>query len=189
MADQPCHFRPNVDTDMKRESGFTLIEVMIAMLIGTIGLLGTLAVQQSIISASKNANDAAVAMRLASQKLDELSSRCTDTEAADTAIGLKKIVTEWPDWWPLDASKTSSVPEYVDSKGVCYCEANGTPKVPPAADFGTYRWRRQWKVNDLNDDPPTGTGKPYVISVIVTYNNDIGDTKTTRLDLERRKSW
>jgi hypothetical protein len=30
---------------------------------------------------------------------------------------------------------------------------------------------------------------PYVVSVIVTYSNDAGDPKTTRLDLERRKSW
>ena len=49
---------------MKREAGFTLLEVMVSMLIGTIGLMGTIAVQQSIISASKNANDAAIAMQI-----------------------------------------------------------------------------------------------------------------------------
>jgi len=47
-----------------------------------------------------------------------------------------------------------------------------------------YRWQRQWKV--VGKDTP---GLPYVISVIVTYNNDSGTPKTTRLDLERRKSW
>ena len=49
--------------------------------------------------------------------------------------------------------------------------------------MGRYRWRRQWRVAN------TGQGLPYVISVIVTYNNDVGDPKTTRLDLERRKAW
>ena len=49
--------------------------------------------------------------------------------------------------------------------------------------MGRYRWRRQWKVVN------TGVGLPYVISVIVTYDNDVGVPKTTRLDVERRKSW
>jgi prepilin-type N-terminal cleavage/methylation domain-containing protein len=178
--------KPSVVTDTQRESGFTLVEVMIATLIGTIGLLGTLAVQQTITSASKNANDAAIAMRLASQKLDELSSRSTDTAAADAAMGLRKMITDWPNWWPHDAAKTLSVPEYVNAEGVCLCEsdANLTPKVPQAGDIGTYRWRRQWKIVD-----PGTAGSPYVISVIVSYNNDVGTTKTTRLDLERRKAW
>ena len=62
---------------MKRNSGFTLIEVMVAMLLGAIGLLGTLAVQQAVIGASKMANDAAIALRLASQKLEEFSTVLT----------------------------------------------------------------------------------------------------------------
>ena len=176
------HPRQSRETDMKRESGFTLLEVMISMLIGTIGLLGTLAVQQSIISAAKNANDAAIAMRLSSQKLDELSSRNTDTAAADALMGLKPL-SQFANWWPKDASGTSA-PEYVNAEGVCLCEVNGTPKVPLPAEIATYRWRRQWKVADQGVP-----GNPYVISVIVSYNNDVGDTKTTRLDLERRMAW
>jgi prepilin-type N-terminal cleavage/methylation domain-containing protein len=178
---QPMAARSSVDTDAGRESGFTLVEVMVAMLIGTIGLLGTLAVQQTIISSLKNANDASVAMRLASQKLDELSSRNTDTPDTDRQMGLLPLAN-WANWWPQDASKTSSVPEYVSAEGVCLCEANGTPKVPGPANFATYRWRRQWKVVNV-------AGQSYVISVIVSYTNDVGDTKTTRLDLERRKTW
>jgi prepilin-type N-terminal cleavage/methylation domain-containing protein len=166
---------------MRRESGFTLVEVMISMLIGTIGLLGTIAVQQSIISASKNANDAAVAMRLATQKIEELSSRNTDTEEIDKVIGLRPLSLV-ADWLPQKAG--ASVPEYVNAEGVCLCEANGTPLVPSSSELSSYRWSRQWKVVGHNT-----VGLPYVISVIVSYNNDVGDTKTTRLDLERRKSW
>jgi prepilin-type N-terminal cleavage/methylation domain-containing protein len=170
---------------MRRDEGFTLLEVLIAMLIGTIGLLGTIAVQQAIISASRNANDAAVAMRLASQKVEELSSRTTDTQAADQNTGLSPIATQagqTPIWWPTD-SGGNQVPEYVDAEGQCLRDSSGKIAVPQPADLGRYRWRRQWKV--IN----TGVGLPYVISVIVTYNNDVGDAKTTRLDLERRKSW
>ncbi len=173
------------------KAGFTLLEVLIAMLVGTIGLLGTVAVQQAILSSSKNANDAAIAMRLAQQKLDELSSRNTDTAAADMAIGLKPLSTAsnaTPRWWPENASN-QPVPEYLNAEGVCLCETNGRPKVPLPAQLGAYRWRRQWKVVDLNDPTPANPALPYVISVIVSYNNDVGDTKTTRIDLERRKAW
>jgi prepilin-type N-terminal cleavage/methylation domain-containing protein len=167
---------------MRRDAGFTLIEVMVSMLIGTVGLLGTIAVQQSIISASKNANDAAVAMRLASQKLEELSSRNTDnpnTDKSAMGLGLYPLLGGWS---PRDASG-ATLTEYVDAEGVVPRDSSGYATVPQPTDMARYRWRRQWKVTD------TGTLSPYVISVIVTYNNDVGDAKTTRLDLERRKSW
>lgn len=170
---------------MRRDLGFTLIEVLVAMLIGTIGLLGTIAVQQAIISASKNANDAAVAMRLASQKIEELTSRSTDTQAADQVSGLfpiSSLAGTLPKWWPTDPSG-AQVPEYVDAEGVYLRDSGGYAIAPQPGDRGRYRWRRQWKVVN------TGQGLPYVISVIVTYDNDMGDAKTTRLDLERRKSW
>jgi prepilin-type N-terminal cleavage/methylation domain-containing protein len=167
---------------MKRDAGFTLLEVMISMLIGTIGLMGTIAVQQSIISASKNANDAAVAMRLATQKLEELSSRGTDTQQSDALIGLAPLARLAPLWLPLD-SANNSIPEYVDAEGVFLRDTNGRPVAPQPGELGRYRWHRQWRVVD------TGNGLPYVVSVIVTYSNDSGDPKTVRLDLERRKSW
>jgi hypothetical protein len=155
---------------------------MIAMLVGTIGLIGTMAVQQSILGASKNANDAAIAMRLATQKLEELSGRSTDTQQADSAIGLAPLVTSPPAWRPLNAS-LSSVPEYVDVQGNSYRDSGGNPIPPTDALKSNYRWQRQWKVVN------TGADLPYVISVIVTYSNDLGTPRTTRLDLERRKSW
>ncbi len=166
------------------DAGFTLLEVMVAMLIGTIGLLGTIAVQQSIISASKNANDAAVAMRLATQKLEELSALNTDTPGADAGPGgLGRFVSQnGANWQPIDASGTS-IPQYVDVEGVYLRDSSGYAITPQPDQLGRYRWHRQWKVAN------TGVGLPYVISVIVTYSNDTGDAKTTRLDLERRKSW
>jgi type IV pilus modification protein PilV len=165
---------------VKREAGFTLVEVMVAMLIGTIGLLGTIAVQQAIVAASKNANDAAIAMRLASQKIEEIASRSTDTEYADKRAGLYRIASG--QWLPTDESGTSA-PEYVDAEGLSLLNAEGFATLPAANQLGRYRWHRQWKIVD------TGPAFPYVISVIVTFDNDVGTPKTTRLDLERRKSW
>ncbi len=150
----------------KRQAGFTLLEVMMAMLIGAIGLMGTMAVQQAVTSASKNANDANVALRLATQTLDQLASRSTDTQAIDTARGLAAIATgQW------------SAVQNVDSRG------NISTTALTSSTRALYRWSRQWMVTN------NGAGSPYVLSVIVSYNNDSGDTKTTRLDVERRKTW
>jgi prepilin-type N-terminal cleavage/methylation domain-containing protein len=168
-----------------KQGGFTLVEVMVAMLIGTVGLLGTIAVQEAIVSASKNANDAAVAMRLATQKIEELSSRSTDTQAIDAQVGLAPIATNpgIVQWYPFDAAN-NSIPEYVDAEGnVLRDTATTRPRPPVAAEVGRYRWHRQWRVVN------TGASLPYVLSVIVNYDDDLGSPKTVRLDMERRKSW
>ena len=70
------------------QAGFTLIEVMIALLLATIGLLGTVAVQVTMFNATANANDAAIATRLASQSLEELSARVvrSDLDQLSTAV-------------------------------------------------------------------------------------------------------
>lgn len=173
------------DAPNRCAAGFTLVEVMVAMLIGTVGLMGTIAVQQAVASASKNANDAAVAMRLASQKLEELSSKNTDTQTADAQIGLAPIATapSEPRWYPLDAAN-QPIAEYVDAEGaVLRNSSNTSPRLPVGTESARYRWHRQWRVVN------TGSGLPYVICVIVTYNDDVGSPKTIRLDLERRKSW
>jgi prepilin-type N-terminal cleavage/methylation domain-containing protein len=158
---------------MKRNSGFTLVEVLVALLLGAIGLLGTLAVQQAVIGASKMANDSAVALRLASQKLEEFSTVLTtgaptnappmpnvDQFQAPVAIANPIGVTTW------------SAPAYLNAEGQ-------TANALSAA----FRWTRRWRVVNL------GAAQPYVISVTVTYNTDTGSPKTVRLDLERRKSW
>jgi prepilin-type N-terminal cleavage/methylation domain-containing protein len=170
---------------MRRQAGFTLVEVLIAMLIGTVGLLGTIAVQQAIVNASRNANDAAVAMRLASQKTEELISRIADTKNSDMNYGLGSIappIGSTPVWHPLVDGV--SMPEYVDAQGEPLRDNTGKLIVPTETNGGlAYRWRRQWRITN------TGVSLPYVISVIVTYDNDMGDARTTRLDVERRKSW
>jgi hypothetical protein len=158
---------------------------MVAMLIGTVGLLGTIAVQQSILSASKNANDASIAMRLATQKIEEFGTRNTDNETADVISGLTRMATQ-PGmpviWYPFSASN-EPIAEYVDAEGVVLRNSDSaSPRLPTTAEVGRYRWHRQWSVVN------TGTGTPYVISVIVTYNNDVGSPKTVRLDLERTKT-
>ncbi|HJX62981.1 MAG TPA: prepilin-type N-terminal cleavage/methylation domain-containing protein [Polyangia bacterium] len=158
---------------MKRNSGFTLVEVLVALLLGAIGLLGTLAVQQAVIGASKLANESAVALRLASQKLEEFSTVLTTGARTNAA--------------PMPATDQFQSPIAIANpignnnwSAPVYLNAQGRTAAVRSAE---YRWTGRWRVLNL------GCGQPYVISVTVTYNADTGNPKTIRLDLERRKSW
>jgi Tfp pilus assembly protein PilV len=60
-----------------RDAGFTLLEVLMAMLVAMVGLIGTVAVQSAVMNATANANDAQIAMRLASKTLEEFATKRT----------------------------------------------------------------------------------------------------------------
>jgi Tfp pilus assembly protein PilV len=59
------------------DQGFTLLEVLMAILVAMIGLLGTVAVQQVALRATMQGNDAIVAMRLATQRTEQFSAAST----------------------------------------------------------------------------------------------------------------
>jgi prepilin-type N-terminal cleavage/methylation domain-containing protein len=61
----------------RRQAGFTLLEVLMALLVGMVGLIGTVAVQQAVMNATSNANDAQIAMRLAATTLEQFNTKRT----------------------------------------------------------------------------------------------------------------
>ena len=132
---------------------------MIAILLAMIGLMGTLAIQQTVLSATQNANDGQIAMRLASQTMEEFSARVTRRGPPVVDL-LAPIATG--DW-----------------SGVEFLDVNGVAGLQSPLN----RWARQWRVTN------TGGGAPYNISVTMTYNLDSGMPKIVRLDVERRKEW
>jgi type IV pilus modification protein PilV len=138
--------------------GFTLIEVMIALLVAMVGLLGTVAVQQTLLSATANANDGAVALRLASQTMEEMQARLVIPGSPPTNLMAAVATGNWTDI------------VYQDSAGA----QSGAPS-------GSARWTRRLRVTDL------GVGLPYNLSVEVTYALDTGNPKVVRIDQERRK--
>lgn len=88
-----------------RAAGFTLLEVMIALLLATIGLLGTVAVQQTMFNATANANDAAIATRLATQALEEFSARTVRIDRDQLAT---ETSADWADLTYLNAAGARS---------------------------------------------------------------------------------
>ena len=149
------------------EGGFTLLEVMMAIVVGMVGLLGTVAVQQVTLRATKDANEATVAMRLAAQALEQFNvAQVSEGPPVVDQLATRAASTGALGVW--------STPEYLDSNGGCAAGGNSwTPKC---------RWKREWQVTN------TGAGLPYNISVKVTYNSDALSPKFIRLDWERRKT-
>jgi prepilin-type N-terminal cleavage/methylation domain-containing protein len=155
-----------VKSRRRSEQGFTLLEVMMAMLIGMVGLMGTVAVQQVTLRAAFDSNEAMVAMRLAVQGMEQFSI----ATVAEGPPPIDELATRAAATGALNAW---SPPEYVDSNGTC---AAGT-----STWSARCRWKREWQVTN------TGVGLPYNISVKVTYNSDGTNPKMVRVDAERRK--
>ncbi len=143
-----------------RAGGYTLIEVMVALVIATIGLLGTLALQLTVMNATSNSNDAAIATQLATQALEVLSAR---TVSAGPPV-VDQVAPAVTDGW----------------SAAVYLNAAGQVSAAQTADA---RFKREIKVVNL------GFANPYDVSVRITYNLDNGTPRTVRLDQERRKTW
>jgi len=145
-------------TRARQEAGFTMLEVMMAMLLAMVGLLGTVAVQQTLLNATRNANDGAIALRLCSQAMEEFNSRAV--VPGDPPIDRLKIIADG--LW--------TQPVFLNALGQQADEADGT-----------FRWARRTRVSD------GGLNQPYAISIEVQYALDTGAPKTVRLDLEKWK--
>jgi type IV pilus modification protein PilV len=144
----------------KAAAGFTLIEVMVALIIATIGLLGTMAVQFTVMNATVNGNEAAVATQLASQTLEVLSARVISAGPPIVDQLANSVTGGW------------STPVYLTAAGA----ASATPTAAA-------RFKREMKIVNL------GFANPYDVSVRITYSLDNGAERTVRLDQERRKTW
>jgi prepilin-type N-terminal cleavage/methylation domain-containing protein len=140
------------------QAGFTMMEVMMAMMLAMVGLMGTVAVQQTLLTATANAQDGAIALRLAGQAMEEFNSRVV--QPGSPAIDRMAVV----------ATGQWSNPVWL--------EATGRPAV---AQSPVARWRRRVRVIDL------GVNQPYNISVEVQYALDTGNPKIIQLDLEKVK--
>jgi Tfp pilus assembly protein PilV len=147
--------KPRKPTD----AGFTLLEVMMALVVAMIGLIGTVAVQHTVLRASAAAADSQVATQLAMRTMEELNTR--RTQAAPFIDALGPIATDA--WTPAT---------YYDAQG------RASAAWTPAA-----RWSVRTRVTN------TGIARPYNLSVEVSYALDTESPKTTRIDLERRKTW
>jgi len=130
------------------------------MVVASIGLLGTVAVQQTMFNATANASDAAVATRLAMRAMEEYDARIV-TAGPPIVDQLSGAVTSG--WAPATFVNTL-----------------GATNATPTPDF---RFKREVQVVNL------GPAQPYNVSVQIGYALDTGTPKTVRLDAQRYKTW
>jgi prepilin-type N-terminal cleavage/methylation domain-containing protein len=143
----------------RAEAGFTLLEVLVALLVAMIGLIGTVAFQHTILRAAAYANDAQIATQLATRTMEELNTRRTQASPFVDAIG------------PI-ATGVWSTPVYLDAQG---------RQLPSPTALA--RWQMRTRVTDL------GPARPYNLSVEISYALDTDTPKISRIDVERRKTW
>jgi prepilin-type N-terminal cleavage/methylation domain-containing protein len=83
---------------VKRERGFTLVELLIALALSMIGLLGLMALQISAIKGNASSRNFAEATALAQEKLEKLQVVPYANVAAstETALGANPASTQTP---------------------------------------------------------------------------------------------
>ncbi len=153
----------------QNDGGFTLLEVLIAIIIGMIGLMGTVAIQQTVLNSTQSANDAQIAMRLAQQTAEELQVRVTTPGTAGPNDLLAPIADGVPHAF-IDGSGGAST--FLNVQGI-----------PSATQTPQNRFERSITVTNL------GANLPYFIVVVVRYSLQTGQPRQIRLDIERRKNW
>jgi prepilin-type N-terminal cleavage/methylation domain-containing protein len=141
------------------QAGFTLLEVLVALLVAMIGLIGTVAFQHTVLRAAAFANDAQIATQLATRAMEELNTRRTQERPFVDALG------------PIATGIWSNA-TYLDAQGR-----------QVGARTATARWQMRTRITDL------GPSRPYNLSVEISYALDSDRPKITRLDVERRKTW
>ncbi len=91
-----------------QQSGYTIVELMMALSVITIGVMGVIAMQKVTIDANQHAKNLAIATHIAESWLDELaaeSAQWNDTNDFDETVWLQKAgpeTTQNPAWFLPD---------------------------------------------------------------------------------------
>jgi prepilin-type N-terminal cleavage/methylation domain-containing protein len=157
--------------------GFTLLEVMISLLIATVGVMGAVAMQQTVLISGKNSNDGIIAMRLGETKSEQINNAQTIAAVPPTPL-----VDELAAYVAATTGTCPNLHCQSCTGGWCDEPVNDAGEVAGASN-NIFRWRRQWQV--LN----AGIGQPYNIAVRVSYNIDNPVPRSIEVDSQRFKGW
>ncbi|HUF47942.1 MAG TPA: prepilin-type N-terminal cleavage/methylation domain-containing protein [Vicinamibacterales bacterium] len=157
----------SVSTD--RSAGFTLVEVLVAMLIIMVMALGTAQLFAVSIRATHAARNQTATTALASQKLEQLRALTWGFDAAGSGLPVTDTTTNLSQDPPTNAGaglnpsppgtlnqNTAGYVDFLDARGLWV----GTGTQPPA----TAMFIRRWSIEPL----PTNPNNTLVLQVLVT---------------------
>ena len=128
-----------------KEKGFTLIELMIAMVVLGIGILALIQMQVAAMNGNLSANQMTTAMTLAQDEIEQLKRLAlTDGALTDNNAGNNANLTSTPNAASLEHTDVGNP---IDERG---------------GSTGLRRYRRFWNVAD---DTPTQGAKTIVVFV------------------------
>jgi prepilin-type N-terminal cleavage/methylation domain len=141
-----------------KEKGFTLVELMIAMVVLAIGILGLIGLQVSAMNGNLSANEMTTAVTLAQDEIEQLK-RLALTDAALTDAGNNGSLSSIP------ANAASF--EHANGDGTNPpLDANGNVITNPIDEQGgNTGLRRYYRFWNIADNTPTTGAKTVVVFV------------------------
>lgn len=159
----------------KQNSGFSLIEVMISLVILAVGILGISKLQATLIQTSSDANQRVTAVSLAQQKIDDLRSfpNLTVGTASDSI----------PDTWTTGIADANLAFAHIDD------DAGGT-MAATTYSIGNYVFNLNWDVTDyyytgspsVATTPVVGDADFKRVEVTVAWTDESGGAQSIVLD-------
>jgi len=152
--------------------GFSLIEVMIAVFVLSIGIISVAKFQGTLLQSGSETKAKTAAITLAEQKIDDLRS-FGQLEAGTDCGGTCS-------WSAFTASE-------LDSKQMAYAyiDDNKGGRLAPNTlfnlSFNNENYKREWEVKDETDEPDKLNSMKWV-KVSVSWQDQKGDTQTVSLE-------
>ncbi len=149
---------------IQKKSGFTMIEVMLAMLILSVALLGLARISSTVIRGNAFSSNFTTATALAQDKLEKLSNLDFDDAALNDANTGNNSAT---------GLLSSTISDFQETQ----VDVNGVANTPDGI------FTRTLNIWDRTDLANPATRKE--ISVIVSWQDAQGDTKTSIISTTR----
>ncbi|MFW5450455.1 MAG: prepilin-type N-terminal cleavage/methylation domain-containing protein, partial [Methylophagaceae bacterium] len=162
-----------------KNRGFSLIEVMVALLVLALGILGISKLQGTLIKNSSDANQRSVAMTLAQKKVDDLKSFVHLDADLDNDPSTPDAT-----WDPTDPLDEQSYAFIADNAGGTITSGNMT--------VGNYAYALSWEASPYfyasSGVNPTSTAGASIVSqfkqveVTVAWNDETGTAQSVVLE-------
>lgn len=160
---------------MKKSFGFSLIEVMLAVFVLSIGILAVAKFQGSLLQSGSNTKAKTAALTLAQQKIDDLRGFGQIEVGSDCGGGTDPCT--WSDFTPAELATKQMAYVYIDdNKGGRFA-----PNTTFNLAFNNENYQRTWEVKDDTDEPEKLDSMKWV-KVSVAWQDQNGDTQTVSLE-------